>query len=125
MLGNDPLLPKFREGRSWGCEVRYGPKGYLETISQQEGFRETPLLEPQRKIGNLYLSAEKRFAVEPGLRLVISSWASCPFILEDLSFSDVKRRAKRLHTVLRRMIHAKARRFFKELRNGKAAGVKV
>lgn len=116
MIDTDQRLPRVRECRSWSCEVKYGPTGLDDTVNLKEDEKEVPMLEPYGRIGNMLVSAERRYNVGVQMRFTVRAWVSTPVVAE--LNEDLREKGLHLSRVLRRLIRMRASKFFKGLNNG-------
>jgi hypothetical protein len=124
MLSETVCLPRFRESRDYGYEVKYGPNKLEATIALREGSKPIEILTGPKNVANVFLQAQKKINASPQHKLIISVWVVMPFIidpnLDTPSMLDAHRLSFiRMHRVLLRLIRRKANKFFEDRTNGR------
>lgn len=112
MYSSQPHAIKFRENRSWGFEVRFGPDE-LESVVEHKTFsKPLPCVAPIGQIANVFIPCELRSRAGQARRLIVSVWVSSP-VSAELS-SDLRGKLVRMHKAIKRLANMKISNFFKE-----------
>lgn len=124
MLSETVCLPRFRDSRDYGYEIKYGPNKLEATIAIRDGSKPIVIMEGPERVANVFLQAQKKMNAGPQKKLIISAWLSMPFIVDTTLDTESmleahKRSLLRAHRVLRRLIRRKANKFFEDQTHGK------
>ena len=120
MLTETGYKPSIREARAYGYETKLGPRGLEQTIARSEGNKDVEILTGPERIGNVFLTAQKRAQTGRNKeRLIVSVWVSYPFVLAhpdnvEASFQVEKPDFLRIHRALRRLVRRKISKFFED-----------
>ena len=116
MIGKLLSTRRFRDFRSWSCEVRYGVPMLEEVVSRSSGDRSVPCDSRQDQRYQAFVKTEIRRNVVNRRRVLISIW-SCWSTEDGLSPASQAEMIRK-YRAIRRLAELKYRVFVQERSHG-------